>query len=229
MLFFMFAHLAAYCFANPYGPQVQRFFLLLYPYISIFTADLILTLIKQGNLKRVLGMCAFIFIVIIGETSYIGSLGEGIGDFKSGKEIYNFSLPQGKFGVLICFESSSPTFVENLSKTEPISWSRLQTMPGSEEPPLPINTLALLHSGQWRIESSLPGQPIQESQASSTLEERFLKQGGIFTEEAINGMIRLSKDKTFYTLYGDVFAWCSSAFSIFLLAYALFQKSKNMR
>jgi hypothetical protein len=53
---------------------------------------------------------------------------------------------------------------------------------------------------------------------------KILKQGGIFTEEAMNGMIRLSKDKTFYTLYGDVFAWCCSVFSIFLLVYTLFQK-----
>jgi apolipoprotein N-acyltransferase len=35
---------------------------------------------------------------------FLGSLGEGIGNFKSGKRIYNFPLPQSKFGVLICFE-----------------------------------------------------------------------------------------------------------------------------
>jgi apolipoprotein N-acyltransferase len=55
---------------------------------------------------------------------------------------------------------------------------------------------------------------------------KILKQGGIFTEEAMNGMIRLSKDKTFYTLYGDVFVWCCSALSAFLLAWALFRKIK---
>jgi len=51
-----------------------------------------------------------------------------------------------------------------------------------------------------------------------------LKQGGIFTEEAMHGTIRLSKRKTFYTLYGDVFAWFCSAFSLFFLGVAFIQK-----
>jgi apolipoprotein N-acyltransferase len=58
---------------------------------------------------------------------------------------------------------------------------------------------------------------------------KIVNRGGIFTEEAMNGTIRLSKNKTFYTLYGDIFAWLCSAFSIFLLAYALFKKSKNIK
>jgi len=45
----------------------------------------------------------------------------------------------------------------------------------------------------------------------------------------MDGTIRLSSQKTFYTLYGDIFAWVCSAFSIFLLAYALFKKSKNIK
>ena len=53
---------------------------------------------------------------------FIGSLGEGIGDFKSGKEIYNFSLPQGKFGVLICFEIIFPDLAEDLLKVGQTSW-----------------------------------------------------------------------------------------------------------
>ena len=47
---------------------------------------------------------------------FIGSLGEGIGDFKSGKEIFNFSLPQGKFGVLICFEIIFPDLCRRFVK-----------------------------------------------------------------------------------------------------------------
>jgi apolipoprotein N-acyltransferase len=50
---------------------------------------------------------------------------------------------------------------------------------------------------------------------------KILKQGGIFTEETINGTIRLSSQKTFYTLYGDIFARISSVLSILLLANAL--------
>jgi apolipoprotein N-acyltransferase len=54
-----------------------------------------------------------------------------------------------------------------------------------------------------------------------------VRQGEIFTEEAMNGTIRLSKNKTFYTLYGDVFAWICSGFSLLLLGYAFLQKKSK--
>jgi apolipoprotein N-acyltransferase len=56
---------------------------------------------------------------------------------------------------------------------------------------------------------------------------KIMKQGGIFTEEAMNGTIRIMKRKTFYTLYGDVFAWICSGFSIFLLVYTVLQNRRK--
>jgi apolipoprotein N-acyltransferase len=160
---------------------------------------------------------------------FLGSLGEGIGDFKSGKEIYNFSLPQGQFGVLICFEIIFPDLCRRFVKKG-------------------ANFLVTMTNDAWFGKTSAPYQHFSMAtfravenrvfvaRAANTgitgfIDPRgkILKQGGIFTEEAMNGMIRLSKDKTFYTLYGDVLAWCCSAFSIFLLACTLFQKSKNKR
>jgi len=56
---------------------------------------------------------------------------------------------------------------------------------------------------------------------------KILREGKIFTQEVMNGTIRLSNQKTFYTLYGDIFAWACSALSIFFLGYALFQKPRE--
>jgi apolipoprotein N-acyltransferase len=155
---------------------------------------------------------------------FIGSLGEGIGDFKSGGEIYNFSIPQGRFGVLICFEIIFPDLCRRFVKK---GANFLVTMTndawfGKTSAPYQHFSMAIFRAVENRVFIA---------RAANTGITGFIdprgkisKQGGIFTEEAMNGMIRLSKDKTFYTLYGDVFAWCCSAFSIFLLAYALFQK-----
>jgi apolipoprotein N-acyltransferase len=55
---------------------------------------------------------------------------------------------------------------------------------------------------------------------------KILMQGGIFTEESMTGTIHLMKEKTFYTLYGDVFAWICTAFSLLLLAIAIFRRTK---
>jgi apolipoprotein N-acyltransferase len=160
---------------------------------------------------------------------FIGSLGEGIGDFKSGKEIYNFSLPQGKFGVLICFEIIFPDLCRKFVKGG-------------------ANFLVTITNDAWFGRTSAPYQHFSVAtfravenrvfiaRAANTgitglidPKGKIVNRGSIFTEEAMNGTIRLLKDKTFYTLYGDVFAWLGSAFSIFLLAYALFKKSKNIK
>lgn len=167
--------------------------------------------------------------VPFGEYLSLGSLGEGIGNFKSGKEIYNFSLPQGKFGVLICFEIIFPDLCRRFVKGG-------------------ANFLVTITNDAWFGRTSAPYQHFSMAtfravenrvfiaRAANTgitglidPKGKIVNQGGIFTEEAMNGTIRLSKDKTFYTLYGDVFAWLGSAFSIFLLAYALFKKSKNIK
>jgi apolipoprotein N-acyltransferase len=158
---------------------------------------------------------------------FIGSLGEGIGDFKSGKEIFNFSLPQGKFGVLICFEIIFPDLCRRFVKRG-------------------ANFLVTITNDAWFGRTSAPYQHFSMA-AFRAVENRvfvaraantgitgfidprgkIVKQGRIFTEEAMDGTIRLSNRKTFYTLYGDVFAWACAAFSLLLLLTAFLQKSKK--
>jgi apolipoprotein N-acyltransferase len=158
---------------------------------------------------------------------FIGSLGEGIGDFKSGNEIFNFSLPQGKFGVLICFEIIFPDLCRRFVKKG-------------------ANFLVTITNDAWFGRTSAPYQHFSMAtfravenrvfvaRAANTgitgfidPKGKIMKQGGIFTEEAINGTIRLSNQKTFYTLYGDIFAWVCSALSILLLVNALIRKTKK--
>ena len=160
---------------------------------------------------------------------FIGSLGEGIGDFKSGKEIFNFSLPQGKLGVLICFEIIFPDLCRRFVKGG-------------------ANFLITITNDAWFGRPSAPYQHFSIAtfravenrvfiaRAANTgitgfidPKGKIINQGGIFTEEAMNGVIRLSSQKTFYTLYGDIFAWICSAFSILLVAYALLKDLKNIK
>ncbi len=152
------------------------------------------------------------------------SIGEGIGNFKSGKKIVLLPLPQGKFGVLICFEIIFPDLCRRFVKEG-------------------ADFLVTITNDAWFGRTSAPYQHLSTAtfraienrvfiaRAANTGISAFIdpkgkivKQGDIFTEEAINGTIRIMKRKTFYTLYGDVFAWVCSGFSIILLGYALFQK-----
>ena len=158
---------------------------------------------------------------------FIGSLGEGIGDFKPGKEIFNFSLPQGEFGVLICFEIIFPDLCRRFVKEG-------------------ANFLVTITNDAWFGRTSAPYQHFSMAtfravenrvfvaRAANTGITGFidptgkiLKEGRIFTQEAMTGTIRLSDLRTFYTLYGNIFAWVCSALSILLIVNALIRKPQN--
>jgi apolipoprotein N-acyltransferase len=162
--------------------------------------------------------------VPLGEIISLGSLGEGIGNFKSGNTIHNFSLPRGKFGVLICFEIIFPNLCRKFVKNG-------------------ADFLVTITNDAWFGRTSAPYQHFSTAvfravenrvfiaRAANTgisgfidPKGKIIKQGDIFTEEAMNGTIRLLKRKTFYTLYGDVFACVCSGLSLLLLGYALSQK-----
>jgi apolipoprotein N-acyltransferase len=162
--------------------------------------------------------------VPLGEILPLGSLGEGIGNFKSGDVIYNFSLPQGKFAVLICFEIIFPDLCRRFVKkgADFLVTITNDAWFGRTSAPHQHFTIAVFRAVENRVFIARAANTGITGFIDPT--GRIIKKGEIFTEEAMNGTIRLSKKKTFYTLYGDVFAWICSGFSLLLLGYALSQK-----
>ncbi len=165
--------------------------------------------------------------VPLGEMISLGSLGEGIGNFKPGKQTFNFSLPQGKFGVLICFEIIFPDLCRRFIKEG-------------------ADFLVTLTNDAWFGRTSAPYQHLSMAtfraienrvfivRAANTgitgfidSKGRIVKQGGLFTEETMIGTIHLSKGKTFYTLHGDVFAWVCSGFTILILVFLINRRRKR--
>src|SRR4030042_2628446 len=148
----------------------------------------------------------------------------GVGDFSPGKNFTLFAIPRARCGVLICYEIIFPNLSRNYCKSG-------------------ANFLVTITNDAWFGRSSAPYQHFSMA-AFRAVENRvfvaraantgitgfvdpngkIVKQGGIFKEEAMNGTIRLSNQKTFYTLYGDVFAWACTALSLLLLVKAFFQK-----
>jgi apolipoprotein N-acyltransferase len=139
----------------------------------------------------------------------------------------NLSMPQGKFGVLICFEIIFPDlcrkFVRNganfLVTITNDAWF------GKTSAPYQHLSIATFRAVENRV--FIPRAANTGISAIIDPKGKILKQGDIFTEEAISGIIRLSDKKTFYTLYGDVFAWVCSGLSILLLVAAFLRKPKK--
>jgi len=157
------------------------------------------------------------------------SLGEGIGNFKPGEGIVNLSLPQGEFGVLICFEIIFPDLCRRFVKEGADflvtitndAWFGRTSAPFQH---LSIATFRAIENRVFIARAANTG-----ISAFIDPKGKIVKEGDIFTEETMNGTIRMMKGKTFYTLYGDVFAWICSGFSIFFLFHAFIRKKRNMR
>ena len=156
------------------------------------------------------------------------SIGEGIGNFKPGKESFNFSLPQGKFGVLICFEIIFPDLCRRFVKdgadflvtiTNDAWFGRTS----ASYQHLSMATFRAIENRVFIARAANTG-----ISAFIDPKGKIVDQGGIFAEEAMNGTIHLSRNKTFYTLYGDVFAWSCSGFSIFFLLHALIRRQRDI-
>jgi len=156
------------------------------------------------------------------------SIGEGIGNFTPGKESFNFSLPQGKFGVLICFEIIFPDLCRRFVKdgadflvtiTNDAWFGRTS----ASYQHLSMATFRAIENRVFIARAANTG-----ISAFIDPKGKIVDQGGIFAEEAMNGTIHLSKNKTFYTLYGDVFAWICSGFSIFFLLHALIRRQRDI-
>jgi len=165
--------------------------------------------------------------VPFGDILSLGSIGEGIGNFKSGKKISNFSLPQGKFGVVICFEIIFPDLCRRFVKDGADFLVTLTNDAwfGRTSAPYQHFSIATFRAVENRVFIARAANTGISGLIDS--KGKILKRGEIFTEEAMTGTIRLSKNRTFYTLYGDAFAWICSAFTLLLLAYALFQRGRK--
>jgi len=158
---------------------------------------------------------------------FMGSLGEGIGDFKSGKEATLLSLPQARFGVVICFEIIFPDlcrqfvrrgadFLVTLTND---AWFRRTSAPYQH---MAIATFRAVENRVFIARAANTG-------ISGFIDPKgkIMNHGGIFTEDALNGTIRRMNEKTFYTLYGDVFAWVCVATTVFALGAAILRKGRQ--
>jgi apolipoprotein N-acyltransferase len=158
--------------------------------------------------------------VPFGEILSLGSIGEGIGNFRSGGKVSNLSIPQGKFGVVICFEIIFPDLCRRFVKegADFLVTITNDAWFGRTSAPYQHFAMAVFRAVENRVFIARAANTGISGLIDS--KGKILKEGGIFAEEAITGTIRLSKERTFYTLYGDVFAWLCCAFILFLLAGA---------
>lgn len=164
---------------------------------------------------------------------FLDKLVEGIGDFQAGPgptilsiqpKMSDESMPQRpvKFGVLICYEVIFPDLVRHMAAA------------GAE-------FLVTITNDAWFGDSSAPAQhfsmvvfrSVENHRAFARAANtgisgfidpfgRIIKASPIFMQTALQATITVRQQQTFYSRYGDVFAYGCMIISLLLCLYGLF-------
>jgi apolipoprotein N-acyltransferase len=145
---------------------------------------------------------------------FVHKLAYGIGDFEPGRTHTVFHLPRGRFGVTICYEVIFPDqvrryvkqgadFLVNITND---AWFGRSAAPGQH---LAMAALRAAENRRYLIRAANTG-------ISAIIDPtgRIVKASEIFVPAVVSGRIQLRRGETFYTRYGDLFAWLCVAFVI---------------
>jgi apolipoprotein N-acyltransferase len=149
---------------------------------------------------------------------FVQKMATGIGDFSPGQAFTVFEAPAGRFGVLICFEAIFPDqvrryvlagadFLVNITND---AWFGDSSAPYQH---LSMAALRAVENGVILVRAANTG-----ISALVTPTGRIVKQSDLFVETVLSGTMARRSAETFYTRYGDVFAWGCGLISVVVLA-----------
>ncbi len=151
-----------------------------------------------------------------------------IGDFTSGESFKIFSLPQGKFGVLICYEAIFPDLTRQFVKEGAHFLVNITNDAWFGRTSAPHQHLAMVTLRA--VENSVPIVRGANTGISAIIHSdgRVVQSTDLFTREWLCGKIWLAKSRTFYTQYGDLFTYLCLGFSGFILLVRFFQRGQRV-
>ena len=160
---------------------------------------------------------------------FIEKMVAGIGDFIPGRDYTVMEIPQGKFGVVICYEVIFPELVRKFT----VNGARFMTTItndawfGKSSAPYQHFSMVVFRSIENRVYFARAANTGISGFISSKGE--ILGASDIFTEDYIVRKVSPSNEKTFYTLYGDVFAYASIFFTCLMLVKTTIGGFKDSR
>jgi apolipoprotein N-acyltransferase len=154
---------------------------------------------------------------------FIEKMVVGIGDFSSGKEAKILHFPGGSFGTLICYEIIFPDLVRRFAKNGASFLVNITNDAwfGRTSAPYQHLSMAVLRAVENR--RSIARAANTGISAFIDANGSIVQQTSLFTPASITGIIFKKAEKTFYTNYGDLFAWFCSGVSLLLIAVGYYR------
>jgi apolipoprotein N-acyltransferase len=158
---------------------------------------------------------------------FIDKMVEGIGDFASGSTVKNLSIPSSPFAAIICYEIIFPDLVRRFVKEGAgfivnitnDAWFGATSAPYQH---LSMCSFRAVENRRYVVRAANTG-----ISAFISPDGQIFKQTKIFTDDSLTAMIHKRTDKTFYSLYGDMFAFICTFLSLLFIYMARRKKSKN--
>ena len=145
---------------------------------------------------------------------FVNKMVEGIGDFSPGEAITPLPARFGKLGMLVCFEGIFPeisreyvrkgaTVLVNITND---AWF------GRSSAPYQHLSMTVFRA----VENRVPLVRAANTGITAIIDSRghIVRMTGLFHEALLTGEIRVGSQTTFYTRYGDLFAWNCAVLSL---------------
>jgi apolipoprotein N-acyltransferase len=164
---------------------------------------------------------------------FIRPLVEGVGDFASGNETMGtvvFSIPRGKFGVLICYEIIFPDLNRRFIRkgADFLVTITNDAWFGKTSAPFQHFSMATFRAVENRAFVARAANTGISGIIDST--GKTIQQTKIFTRQTVIGHVFLGGPETLYTRYGDLFAHACLVWSLlFLMGTCFLGKRKQER
>ncbi len=153
--------------------------------------------------------------------SFVNKMVEGIGDFLPGRDYTLFQLPEAKFGTVICYEVIFPDLVRRFVKEGATLMAAITNDAwfGDSSAPYQHFSMVVFRA----VENRVPFARAANTGISGFIDRtgRIQKAGPIFVPAALADRLRLRTETTFYTQYGDVFAYACVIMTLLMIFAAI--------
>jgi apolipoprotein N-acyltransferase len=160
---------------------------------------------------------------------FVDAVVEGVGNFVPGTKATVFSLPQGRFGVLICYEGIFPRLSRELVKRGAGFLVNITNDAWFGNTSAPYQHLAMVTLRA--VENRVPIVRAANTGISAIvdIDGRVRWQTGLFEATTRTDTVSWTHLRTFYTQYGDVFTALCGLASVVLIGYAALVRRRRVR
>jgi apolipoprotein N-acyltransferase len=152
---------------------------------------------------------------------FVDKMVEGIGDFLPGRDYTLFKLPEAKFGTVICYEVIFPDLVRRFVNEGATLMTTITNDAwfGDSSAPYQHFSMVVFRA----VENRVPFARAANTGVSGFIDRtgRIQTAGPIFVEAALADTVRLRTQTTFYTWYGDVFAYACVIITLLMIYAAI--------